>query len=184
MDYDKARKAIGHAFFAAFPMLFILLVCMKLFHIATIWLLLLPAALCVVWYALFGFVGLAHLFSRKKKIKLSNSFLALSFSPTLLPSRKAIYFWVKSDNLIRKSPTDIQKADFEKAFALAKKVNLDRFSTYNEKALFLSYLTVLYYDSGEKEKAYRCMQEARSLPHNEAVDTAINQIFDQLEDTP
>ena len=170
MDYDKARKAIGCAVFAAFPLLFILLACMKLFHIPEIWLLCVPAALCLVLYALFGFVGLAHLFSKKKKIKLSNFFLALSFSPTLLPFRKALYFWIKSDNLIRKNPTDIQKADFEKAFALAKKVNMDKFITCNERALFLSYLSVLYFDSGDKEKAYGCMQEAQSLPHNEAVD--------------
>ena len=158
---------------------FAILVCLRLFHLSWLWL---PCAAAVSCYALFGFAGLAYLFSHKKKLKLSNFFLALSFSPTLLPSRKACYLWAKSMNLVYKNTPDIQKDDFEKGFALAKKINMDKFLTCNDRALFLSYLTVLYYDSGDKEKAYSCAREARRLPHNEAVDQAINQIFDQLED--
>jgi len=183
MDYDKMKKAVQWAFFAAFPMLFILLVCMKLFHIATIWLLLLPAALCVVCYALCGFVGLAFYFSAsaKKRIALSNFFLKISFRPTLLPVRKAYYLWTKSVNTALKNPTEIQKADFEKAFALAKKVNPENLRTLNDKAMFLAWLACMYDDAGDKEKATACIREAQGLPYKKAaVEEYINHLVDQI----
>ena len=184
MDYDKTRKAIGCAAFAAFPLLFILLVCMKLFHIATAWLLLLPAVLCVVCYALFGFVGLAFIFSAsaKKKIALSNFFLRISFFPTLLSLRKAYYLWTKSVNTALKNSTEIQKADFEKAFALAKKVKPENLRTLNDKAMFLCWLAVLYADSGDEEKAYSCIQQAQEVPYKKAaVEEHINQVIDLMK---
>jgi len=191
MDYDKTSKVVRYAAFAAFPLLFVLLVCMKLFHIAASWLLLIPAALCLVCYALFGFVGLAFVFSAsaKKKIALSNFLLRISCFPTLLPLRKAYYLWTKSVNTALKNPAEIQKADFEKAFALAKKVKPENLRTLNDKAMFLCWLAVLYADSGDEEKAYGCIQQAQEVPYKKAaVEAQINQVIDlmkiQTEDTP
>ena len=179
--FDKDKRKMEYAVMAAGFLLFVILVCLRLFPSAGVWLLCAAAALLLAWYAMCGFVGLAFWFSQIKKTALSNFFLAITIRPTLLPFRKAFYLWTKSVNLIQKNPTDIQKADFEKAFALAKKVNPDKLDTYNSKAMFLSWLAVLYYDSGERETAYHCIEEAQSLPYSKpAIGEALGRLVEML----
>lgn len=130
------------------------------------------AVLYIVWYALYGFVGLSFFFSTARKIALSNILLNVTFYPTLLPFRRSFYFWTKSVNTILKDSTDT-----EKAYHLAKKVNIDELCTDNNKAFFLSYLASLYNDLGDKEKAHNCINEAQSIPHKKAIDEMINRVI-------
>ena len=144
------------------------------------------AILFGLWYVLYGFVGLAHFFSLAREVALSNIFLTITLYPTLLPFRKAFYFWTKSVNIVLKNSTDIEKAstdtaaDAEKALLLAKKVNIDDLYTENNKAMFLSYLVSLYLDLGDKEQAHYYIQEARKMPHKKAIDETLNHIYDEI----
>jgi hypothetical protein len=159
-----------------------LLVFVQLVPSVAVWLLCAAAALLLAWYVMYGLVGLAFFFSQAKKTAISNFFLWITVCPTLLPFRKAFYFWTKSVNMIQKNPANIEKADFERAFALAQKVRLDCLRSDNNKALFLSYIASMYYDSGDKEKAYSCIQEARGLPCKKAaVEEAINRLVDLID---
>ena len=148
-------------------LLCVVLLCLRIFWAAAI--------VYLFWYVFYGFVGLAFFFSVRRRLALSNLLLRITFSPTLLPFRKSFYFWTKSVNIILKTPTDT-----EKAFCLAKKVDVDGLGTSNNKAFFLSYLAALHNDMGDKEKALDCIQEARELPHREAVREQINRIYDEI----
>jgi len=157
------------------------LLCLWLLGWRSIWLLCAAGTLLFAQYILYGFVGLAFWLTGAKKLALSNFFLALTFSPTLLPFRKAFYFWTKSMNLLCKNPKAIQKAEFEKAFALAKKINIDKLGTDNNRAMVLSFLAPMYYDTGDKEKAYDCIRQAQALPNKKAkVEEGINRLIGLL----
>jgi len=135
------------------------------------------AIIYILWYALYGFVGLSFFFSTARKIALSNLLLRVTLYPTLLPFRKSFYFWTKSVNVILKNP-----ADTETAYSLAKKVNVDALCTDNNKAFFLSYLASLYNDLGDKENAYNCIKEAQGIPHKKAIKELINRVYDEIAD--
>ena len=133
------------------------------------------AALYSFRHMLYGFVGMAFFFSTARKITLSNLLLKITFYPTLLPFRKSFYFWTKSVNVTLKNPKDI-----ERAFLLAKKVNVEGLCTDNNKAMFLSYLAALHNDLGNKKKAFDCIQEAKGMPHKKALDETLNRMYDEI----
>lgn len=150
----------------------LMLLCIVLLFLQLFWG---AAVLYIVWYALYGFVGLSFFFSASRKITLSNILLSVTFYPTLLPFRKAFYFWTKSVNTILKDATNT-----EKAYSLAKKVDIDKLYTDHNKAFFLSYLASLYTDLGDKEKARKCIDEAQRIPHKKVIDEMINRVKDEI----
>ena len=150
----------------------IILLCVILIFLRFYWV---AAIVYVLWYILFGFVGLAFYFSSRRKIALSNLFIRITVHPTLLPFGKSFYFWTKSVNLILKDSTNIKKA-----YSLAEKVNIDNLYIDNNKAMFCSYLASLYNDLGEKTLAEKYIQIAQNIPHNKMLDETINRLIEEI----
>lgn len=131
------------------------------------------AVFWVLWYLLYGFVGLAFSFTSRKKTGASNIFLRITVVPFLLPFRKAFYYWTKSANVTAKNPKDTQKA-----FELAQKVNVQALYTDNNKTMFYVYYAALSFDMGDGDTALVYIQKAKDLPHREALDEGIDRLFD------
>ena len=134
------------------------------------------AVLYLVWYFLYGFVGLAYAVNTKRMLKLSNFFLAITAPYILLPFRKAFYYWTKAVNVTQKSPDNIEAT--KKAFELSQKVNVDSLYTDKNKAVFLLFRAALYLDLNDKEAARKYLDKARLLTHNKQT----NEILERLEE--
>ena len=152
---------------------FVILICIVLFYYFK--LNLFAFLLSVLWYALFGMVGLAFSLSVKRKTKLSDFFLKITIPITLLPFRKAFYYWTKSVNLIF---TDTESVI--KAYEIAVKVDPDNLYTDNNKCMFFSFIASLLSDSGNKEKAIQYLERAKQLPHKEALDDTLKKLEEQI----
>ena len=151
-----------------FMMIFcVALLCLRIFWAA--------AAVYLLWYTLYGFVGLAFFLSARKKPAFSNLLLRITIAQTLLPFRKSFYFWTKSTNAILKNP-----ANTKEALYIANKVDIGGLGTSHNKAFFLSYLAALYFDMGDKGKALDCIREARGTPHKEALNEHMDRIYDKI----
>jgi hypothetical protein len=150
----------------------VILLCVVLLYLRFFWV---AAIVYLLWYTLYGFVGLAFFFSTRRKLTISNLLLRITFSPTLLPFRKSFYFWTESANIILKSPSDTAKA-----FDLAKKVDVEGLGTDKNKAIFLSFLAALHNDMGDKDKALECIQQAKETAHQEALKEHISHVYDEI----
>ena len=145
----------------------VILICLRYYWSAAI--------IYVIWYLLYGFVGLAFFFSTARKFFLSNLLLRIAFYPTLVPFRKSFYFWTKSVNKILRDSTDI-----ERAYSLAEKVNIDNLYTDNNKAMFYSYLASLHLDLGNRPLAIKYIDIAKDLPHKKMLDETINRVYEEI----
>jgi hypothetical protein len=121
-------------------------------------------------------VGLAFSYSVKNKLKLSNFFLSISIPITLLPFRRAFYYWTKSVNVLFGDPGDLSKA-----YELAKKVKPDNLYTDNNKCFFFSFYAAILSDSGDKEQARHYLEMAQHLPHKKEFDHTIEQLKEEIE---
>ncbi len=126
------------------------------------------AAICVLWYMLFGFVGVAFSLSIKKKAKLSNIFIVLTLPTLLLPFRKSFYYWVKSVNAVLLNSNNI-----EKAYGYAQKVNIDGLYTDNNKSMFYAYLAGILLDLNQRGRSVEMINEAKRIPHKAFIDDMI-----------
>ncbi|GLC83283.1 hypothetical protein LBYZC6_53970 [Lacrimispora brassicae] len=120
-------------------------------------------------------VGLAFILSAMKKTKLSNFFLNISIPMTLLPFRKAFYYWTKAVNVILADSTCISEA-----YEITKKVNPDNLYTDNNKSFFFSFLAALLYDLGNKEMALNYLEMAQQLPHKKLFDEHLEKLKKQI----
>ena len=152
----------------------ILLFCMLLIYYK----LLLPAFLVyIIWYCLFGMVGLAFLCNTKGKIKLSEFFLKITIPATLLPLRRSFYYWTKSVNVIMLNPAHVSEA-----YEIAQKVKVDNLYTDNNKSFFLCFLAALLNDLGQREKAYEYIKISQQLPHNSFVDVTLERLKKAMDE--
>ena len=134
--------------------------------------------LYLIWYLIFGMVGLAFYCSTHKKIKMSNFFLAITIPVILLPSRKAFYYWTKAVN-----STLADSARASVAYDLAMKVNPDNLLTDNNRCMYFSFVAALLFDTGEKERALHFLALARQFPHKTALDAPLQQLSDQFSES-
>ena len=131
--------------------------------------------LYVLWYLLFGMVGLAFSYSVKRKLGLSNFFIKISIPIILVPFRKAFYYWTKAVNVIL-----ADSAEAPKAYVIAKKVNPDSLYTDNNRCMFFSFFAALLNDMGDKEKALYYLGKAEQLPHNAALDDTLKKMRGEI----
>lgn len=136
------------------------------------------ALLFIIWYFLFGFIGLANSCSRAKKIGLSNFFLAITCPYLLLPFRKCFYYWIKSQNLFTTSPHNAAKA-----YVLAKKVNTHALYTPGNKAAFTLYTAALNASLGYTQEARDSLNQMYQYPYTVKQDTAAKHLLELIEKT-
>lgn len=147
----------------------ILLICIRLY---------LPAIIVfIVWYCLFGMVGLAFSCSTKGNVKLSNFFLNVTIPVTLLPFRKAFYYWTKSVNVVL-----LNSAHASEAYETAKKVKVDNLYTDNNKSFFYCFFAALLNDLGDKESAIKYMEISEQLPHKQFVDVSLDKLKKEISE--
>ena len=130
----------------------------------------------VVWYFLFGFVGLAYLFSTSRKIKLSGLFILLTVPVFLIPFRKALYYWTRAVNTIFKDPSNV-----EETLKFAKLVNIDNLYTDNNKCMFYSFLSSIYFDLNQRDLSKEYLDKAKRTPHKMVVNIAIEHLDNLLK---
>lgn len=144
-----------------------------LFAYMKIWWLCIP--LFIIWYFLFGFVGLAYTISTIRILPLSNIFLAITFPVFLLPFRKAFYYWTKSVNVSSAKPVSYEATT--KALEYAAQVNPDNLYTHNNKAVFFSFLAALYFDAGNGAMAKEYLDKSSVLPHKRQLDVVLEKLY-------
>ena len=126
----------------------------------------------VIWYCLYGMVGLAFTCSIRGNLKLSNFFLYISVPMTLMPFRKSFYYWTKAVNVLLLNPAEVSEA-----YEIAQKVNVEKLYTDNNRSFFI---VALLNDLGEREKALEYMEMAEQIPHKESVDLALKKIREEV----
>ena len=134
--------------------------------------------LYLLWYLMFGMVGLAYFCSTQRILKLSNFLLKISIPVTLLPFRKAFYYWTKAVNVILVDSTRVSEA-----YDTARKVNPDSLYTDNNKCMYFSFIAAVIYDIGEKEKALYYLTLAQQLPHKTALDENLKQLYEKISES-
>ena len=136
--------------------------------------------LCLVWYFLFGFVGLAYKTSTMRILSLSNALLMITFPYSLVPFRKAFYYWTKAVNTVLCNPDNPEAT--KRAFDLAKKVNPDNLYTDNNKAMFFGFFSALHMDMGNRETAREYLDKATALPHKTQMDEMLVKLHAALSE--
>ena len=155
--------------YSSFILLFfgILLICMNFYLFAIF--------VFIIWYCLFGMVGLAFTYSTKGNIRRSNLFLNISIPITLLPFRRAFYYWTKAANVLLSDSGRVLEA-----YDIAKKVNVNNLYTDNDKSMFFSFWAVLLSGLGDKEGALKYVEIAQQLPHKECHNDYLENLKKQL----
>lgn len=129
----------------------------------------------VIWYCLYGMVGLAFSCSIKGNLKLSNFFLYISVPMTLMPFRKSFYYWTKAVNVLLLNPAEVSEA-----YEIAQKVNVEKLYTDNNRSFFYCFFAALLNDLGERKKALEYMEMAEQIPHKEFVDVALEKLRGEI----
>jgi hypothetical protein len=134
----------------------------------------------LLWYLLYGFVGLASTFNKKRMFKLSEFFLIITLPFLLVPFRKAFYYWIKAMNVIALKPIEV--GSVLKALAYTEKVKPASLYTDNNKATFFSFVATLYCGMNNKALARDYLAKAKALPYKEQLSPTIDKLTETLEE--
>lgn len=134
-----------------------------------------------IWYLLFGFVGLAYKTRTMRKTKLSNLFLYVTMPVTLVPFRKAFYYWTKAINISLRDPDNTEIR--QKVLDAAIKVNPNHLYADNNKAMFYSFLSAVFLDVKDVESARMYLDKAKALPHSPELNTMIDKLDSLFEES-
>ena len=152
-----------------YVLLLLFLVC---FVLGKLWLML---ALAVLWYLLYGFVGLAERMVQTGHRRLAQFYLALTFPYLLLPFRRAWYYML---GILALPAEPVYPA--ETALAMAKKCRPEALGNDNNRSYYHGICAHVYAELGDLPEAKAQLARARELQHNPGFDKMYADIEERI----
>ncbi len=140
----------------------ILLLFLVCFVLGKLWLMLMFA---VLWYLLYGFVGLAERMVQTGHRRLAQFYLALTCPYLLLPFRRAWYYMLGILALPAEPAYPAQTA-----LAMAQKLRPEALGNDNNRSYYYGICAHVYTELGDLPQARSQLARARELKHNPGFD--------------
>ena len=132
-------------------------------------------ALAVLWYLLYGFVGLAERMIQTGHRRLAQFYLKVTFPYLLLPFRRAWYYML---SILALPAEPVYPADT--ALALSRKLNPEALGNDNNRSYYYGIVAHIQTELGNVPEARTQLEKARALKHNAGFDKLYQDIEERI----